>query len=100
MDMDYYERNASSYFDATVGIDMTPLYQRFLPLLPPAARILDAGCGSGRDLRAFAKLGYRVTAFDASPALAALAEAYAGQPVYRARFQDIDWQESYEGVWA
>lgn len=100
MDMDYYERNANSYFDATVDVDMSPLYQRFLPLLPSAARILDAGCGSGRDLRAFAKLGYRVTAFDASPALAALAEAYAGQPVYRARFQDIHWRESFEGVWA
>lgn len=100
MDLDYYERNATSFFDATVDVDMTPLYQRFLPLLPPAGRILDAGCGSGRDLRAFAKLGYRVTAFDASPALAALAETYAGQPVYRARFQDIAWRESFEGVWA
>lgn len=100
MDLDYYERNATSFFDATVDVDMTPLYQRFLPLLPPAGRILDAGCGSGRDLRAFAKLGYRVTAFDASPALAALAETYAGQPVYRARLQDIAWRESFEGVWA
>ena len=79
---------------------MSPLYQRFLPLLPPAGRILDAGCGSGRDLRAFAEMGYRATAFDASPALIALAEAYAGQPVFRARFQDIDWQESFDGVWA
>lgn len=100
MDMDYYERNAKSFFEATVEVDMSPLYQRFLPLLPPAGRILDAGCGSGRDLRAFAELGYRVTAFDSSPALVALAEAYAGQPVFRTRFQDIDWRESFDGVWA
>lgn len=100
MDVDYYECNAKPFFDATVGVDMTPLYQRFLPLLPSQARILDAGCGSGRDLRAFARLGYRMTAFDASPTLSALAEAYAGQHVYRARFQDIAWQESFEGVWA
>jgi SAM-dependent methyltransferase len=100
MDRDYYQHNAKSFFEATVDVDMSPLYQRFLPLLPPAGRILDAGCGSGRDLRFFAKLGYRVTAFDASPALAALAEAYAGQPVFRARFQDIDWRESFDGVWA
>lgn len=100
MDMDYYEHNAQSFFEATVDVDMTPFYQRFLPLLPPAGRILDAGCGSGRDLRAFAELGYRVTAFDASPALIALAEAYAGQPVFLARFQDIDWRESFDGVWA
>lgn len=100
MEMDYYQHNAKSFFEATVDVDMSPLYQRFLPLLPPAGRILDAGCGSGRDLRAFAKLGYRVTAFDAAPALVALAEAYAGQPVFRARFQDIDWRESFDGVWA
>ena len=42
--------------------------------LPAGARILDAGCGSGRDAKAFAALGHRVTAFDASPELAALAQ--------------------------
>ena len=46
--MDYYEHNAQSFFAATVDVDMSPLYQRFLPLLPPAGRILDAGCGSGQ----------------------------------------------------
>ena len=100
MNMDYYEHNAKYFFEATVDVDMSPLYQRFLPSMPYGGRILDAGCGSGRDLRAFARLGYSVTAFDASPALIALAEAYAGQPVFRARFQDIDWRESFDGVWA
>jgi SAM-dependent methyltransferase len=100
MDMDYYEHNAKSFFAATVDVDMSPLYQRFLPLLPPAGRILDAGCGSGRDLHAFAELGYRVTAFDSSSVLVALAEAYAGQPVFRARFQDIVCREVFDGVWA
>jgi len=98
--MDYYEHNAEAFFDATIDVDMTPLYQPFLSWLPFGGRILDAGCGSGRDLRAFANLGYRVTAFDASPALAALAGAYAGQPVHHLRFQDIDWRESFDGVWA
>lgn len=100
MTLDFYERNAKSFFDATVDVDMTPLYRRFLPLLSSTARILDAGCGSGRDLRACKELGHSVTAFDASPALAALAEDYAGQRVYRARFDEIDWPESFDGVWA
>ncbi len=100
MEGDYYERNAESFFDATVNVDMGPLYQRFLPLLPSAGRILDAGCGSGRDLRAFTDLGYRVTAFDASPALVALANVHAGQPVHCLRFEDIDWPSSFDGVWA
>ena len=100
MTLDYYERNAESFFNATIDVDMRPLYRRFLALLPPKARILDAGCGAGRDLRAFSELGHRVTAFDASPALAALAAEYAGQPVACARFDEIDWREAFEGVWA
>ena len=77
---------------------MKPLYQRFLPRLPDQAQILDAGCGSGRDAKAFANLGYQVTAFDASPALIAPAETHLGQPVQRLRFQDITWQEQFDGI--
>jgi len=79
---------------------MTSLYRRFLPLLPDQANILDAGCGSGRDARAFADLGHRVTAFDVSPALVALAGTHLGQPVQCLRFQDITWQEQFDGIWA
>jgi SAM-dependent methyltransferase len=60
---------------------MTPLYGRFLPMLPDEAAILYAGCGSGRDALSFARLGPRVTAFDASPSLVSLAERHLGQPV-------------------
>ena len=34
--------------------------------LPPAARILDAGCGTGRQLQEYARLG-RAEGFDPSP---------------------------------
>ena len=89
-----------TFFADTVDVDMTPLYRCFLPLLPEQARILDAGCGSGRDAAAFATLGHRVTAFDASPALAALAARHLGQPVQCLRFQDIAWQGAFDGIWA
>ena len=81
-------------------MDMSPLSGRFLPLLPDDSLILDAGCGSGRDALAFAKLGYAVTAFDASPALVALAEQHYGQPVQCLRFQDVAWQSEFDGIWA
>ena len=96
----YYDQQAHTFFDGTVEVDMTPLYGRFLPLLGDGAAILDAGCGSGRDALAFANLGYSVTAFDASPALAALAENYTGRPVHCLRFQDITWQAQFDGIWA
>jgi SAM-dependent methyltransferase len=98
--VDYYERYAERFSEETLGIDMTPLYERFLPLLPKQGHILDAGCGSGRDARAFLAQGFHVTAFDASPALARIAEGYLGQPVHQLRFQDLSWQQSFDGIWA
>ena len=96
----YYERHAHAFFNETVGVDMIPLYQRFLPLLPAGGAILDAGCGSGRDLRAFRALGYQVTGFDASPSLVALASEHAGVPVYCLAFNDIPWRAQFDGIWA
>ncbi len=100
LNIDYYQQNAGTYFANTVEVDMTPLYRRFLPLLPERAHVLDAGCGSGRDARAFAKLGHHVTAFDASLPLVSLAECHLGQPVHCLRFQDVAWQDEFHGIWA
>ncbi len=99
-DDDYYDRNAEEYFHTTRSVDMSPLYSRFLDLVPPGAAILDAGCGSGRDAKRFIELGYRVTAMDASPKMAALAESYLGQPVDVLRFQDISYCDRFDGIWA
>lgn len=100
MTIDYYEQNAEPFFSETVEVNMSSLYRCFLPLLPARADILDAGCGSGRDARAFADLGHAVTAFDASPALVTLAEQHLGQPVSCLRFQDITWYDAFDGIWA
>ncbi|NCA72135.1 MAG: class I SAM-dependent methyltransferase, partial [Sphingobacteriia bacterium] len=96
----YYEDQAGAFFAGTVGVDMTPLYARFLALVPPGAHLLDAGCGSGRDALAFQRLGYRVSACEASPALARLASDYCGLPVEVRRFQDIDWVARFDAIWA
>ena len=53
--LDYYNRNAESYAEQTQGADVTDLYVDFEECLNPGARILDLGCGSGRDSRYFAK---------------------------------------------
>ncbi len=100
LNIDYYQQHAETFFTDTVDVDMAPLYGRFLPLLPARARILDAGCGSGRDARLFTKLGHQVCAFDASPALVALAEHHLRQPVDCLRFEDIRWQNAFDGIWA
>ncbi len=98
--MDYYENNAKAFVEATLWVDMQLLYQRFLPLLPERAHILDAGCGSGRDAKSFIERGYQVTAFDASAEIAALAAKEIRQPVQVQRLQDIQYQHQFDGIWA
>lgn len=95
----YYETNAASFFASTVGADLSSLRARFLAGIPPGGHILDAGCGSGRDAKAFAEQGFRVTAFDASTALAQLASEYCGFAVQVRTFDDLDEVEAYDGIW-
>lgn len=95
----YYQQHADTFFKGTVGVDMAPLYRRFLPGLPAGAHILDAGCGSGRDARAFAQMGYRVSAFDASPELARRASDHSGLNVEVRRFDDVSEVAHYDAIW-
>ncbi|QEP42408.1 methyltransferase domain-containing protein [Ectothiorhodospiraceae bacterium BW-2] len=64
---------------------MAPLYDRFLPYLPATGHILDVGCGSGRDSRAFMQRGYSMTATEPVETLATIAEAWLGGNRYTAK---------------
>jgi 2-polyprenyl-3-methyl-5-hydroxy-6-metoxy-1,4-benzoquinol methylase len=97
---DYYGAHADEYFRLTVDLDMSSVYQRFFRELIPGAHIADAGCGSGRDTRAFLQRGYIVTAFDASPEMARVASAYSGQKCSVLRFQEIQFQQEFDAIWA
>lgn len=96
----FYEENAAEYFERTVGADLTHLYEPFFELLPDRARILDAGCGSGRDLPTFVGRGYRAMGIDASPRLVALAQAYSGAPCAVLRLEDLNYDRCFDGIWA
>lgn len=98
--LEYYERNAKDYFIATRGTDLSALYERFARGLPRGAHILDAGSGSGRDTLAFLQRGYAVSAFDSSPALAELSTRMTGVRTRVLRFQELNEEEEYDGVWA
>ena len=98
--LDYYNRNAETFFQSTAHVDMAPLYERFLKLVGPDGYILDAGCGSGRDAKAFKELGYEVSAFDASAELAKRAQDHAGIPVDVLSFTAFTETHKFNGIWA
>ncbi len=97
----FYNQNAQNFFDGTIAVDTTSLYQKFIPLLPNSAKIIDAGCGSGRDSKYFASLGHKVQAFDASESLVDLAKQYSGIAVITATFLEFNSRVAEaDAIWA
>jgi SAM-dependent methyltransferase len=72
----------------------------FMQALPVGARILDLGCGSGRDAEALLAHGFHVDATDGAPAIAAEAKQRLGRPVRIMRFDELSAVDSYDGIWA
>ena len=97
---EYYNQKAKEFFENTVTLQMENIYQPFLELIPNGGKILDAGCGSGRDTLYFIKKGYNVVAFDYSEPLVQLACEYTGKEILLMSFDDIDFNEDFDGIWA
>ena len=96
----YYDAIASDFVQGTVHVNMESLYQLFLKYLPQGAAICDLGCGSGRDSKHFLEKGYTVAAIDGSAELCKIASAYIGREVRNITFDQIDYHEVFDGIWA
>lgn len=98
--LSFYEGNADVYAQQTASVDLTGLHQKFLSLLPKGGRILDVGCGSGRDLRIFKRLGFDCIGIDPSSNLAHIAHEYSGCEIILAGVENLDFKSCFDGVWA
>lgn len=118
--VNFYNDNAQAFIEQTFSLDMKLLYEPFIESLPATTqsqqRILDVGCGSGRDSLYFADLGFKVTAIDNSATLIDLAKkinyrsdskqksTYQSNIDWqRCSFQNIcqkNWQQQFMGIWA
>lgn len=98
--IEYYNLNADEYAKSTLDVDFSPMRDRFLSYLPKCPHVLEAGCGSGRDSYAFIQKGCRVTAFDGSTKMAAIAAKLIQQNVKVASFDQFDSKTLFDGIWA
>ncbi len=98
--IEYYNSNAEEFYESTVNADMSAQYNLFEKYLSDGAHILDCGCGSGRDSKHFLDNGFKVTAIDASEELCKKASELTGLEVKHMCFQDLNFDNEVDGVWA
>jgi SAM-dependent methyltransferase len=93
---DYYEIHASDYHNKTFAADPSFFLSPFVRQLPAQPRILDIGCGSGRDLLWLKQRGFEPTGFERSASLAKLARNQTGCPVIEGDLETFDFSS---GSW-
>lgn len=98
--IDFYNQHATEYFAETVDVDLKEQRDVFLTVLPLGGRIMDLGCGSGRDSRYFLDKGFAVDALDASKELCKLAQQFTGIAVQCRTIQEWEPKKTYDGIWA
>jgi cyclopropane fatty-acyl-phospholipid synthase-like methyltransferase len=96
----YYNQNAQAFIEGTENADMSEQYRFFLKHLPQKGRLLDLGCGSGRDSIYFASLGFQVTAVDGSEELCKRLKERYGMDAQQIYFEDLSFREEFDAVWA
>lgn len=96
----YYNKNSKDFFNRTINADVQDLYEKFLKYVPKKGRILDAGCGVGRDSRFFLINGYDVVAFDGSLEMVKMASNLLEKDVLHTLFQDMNFLSEFDAVWA
>jgi SAM-dependent methyltransferase len=99
----HYQHNATSFHESTRNHDVTQNYRALLDALGGRSglRILDFGCGPGRDLAALRALGQAPTGLDGCEAFAAYARTHTGCEVLHQNFFELDLGDrQFEGVFA
>lgn len=90
---DYYQANFQEYCEQTFSINPESFLLPLADRLKPGACVLDAGCGSGRDLLWLKQRGFHVIGFERSPGLAQLARKHAGCEVIEGDFRIFDFSQ-------
>ena len=99
----HYDQRAEGFWEATRDHDVNQNIAALLQSIetaPPFAR-LDFGCGPGRDLETFKRLGHLVTGLEGSAQFATMARALSGCEVLQQSFLKLDLPAGhFDGVFA
>lgn len=95
----FYEEQARAYV-AHWSDDPSRDLATFLDRLEPGARILELGCGGGRDSAYMVSRGFVVDPTDGTAAMVDVATIRFGLPARQMRFDEITAIAEYGAVWA
>ena len=99
----HYDSNAFSFREGTWDHDVSQNREALLAAIGDREnpRVLDFGCGPGRDIVAFQKLGIEVTGLDGSEAFCHMAREVSGAEVLHQDFLALDLPETaFDGIFA
>jgi SAM-dependent methyltransferase len=99
----HYDASADSFWEGTRDHDVSQNVAALVGALEgePPFRILDFGCGPGRDLRAFTALGHAAVGLEGAPRFAAMARAWSGCEVWEQDFLRLALPaERFDGIFA
>lgn len=96
----YYDKNFQNFIDTTLNIDMSSLYSPFCELLPGGGKILDIGCGPGRDIKYFNEQGFSAQGIEPSQSLCEYAKIYTKSHIYFGDLDSFKTKEMFDGIWA
>jgi SAM-dependent methyltransferase len=101
--LEHYNARALEFWEGTRDHDVRQnidALARHIRAAPPW-RILDFGCGPGRDLATFRALGHEPVGLDGSPQLAAMAREHSGCEVWEQDFLALQLPAAhFDGVFA
>lgn len=98
--LSYYNQNADAFIEGTQKADVSKQYRLFSKYLSPDCKLLDLGCGSGRDSAYFSSLGFEVTAVDGSEELCKRVKASYGIDALCIKFEDLSFVSEFDAIWA
>jgi SAM-dependent methyltransferase len=99
----HYERNADDFWQGTRDHDVSQNIDALLEALEGDGphRILDLGCGPGRDLAALRARGHDPVGLDGSARFVAMAQDHTGVPVWQQDLLELALPDAhFDGVFA